>query len=126
MAINVNTVLTTLAGSPVSANSMIKPRLHFGNDILNRDEEGVYDGTFERIMTADLGFLYVSKADYQLDDSLFVGAVREFGTTFKKVMTGQEYTDLMVDGSLAEQWIISYLNGILGAGICTLVDPYTI
>ena len=126
MAININTTLTTEAGSPVLAGSMIKVKVGFGNDILNRDEEGVYDGTFEQLMIADLGFLYISKSAYQANPNLTIGQVQEFGSIYTKSMTLTEYNALMADGSLAEQWVVEYLNGILGAGVCTLVDPFTV
>ena len=126
MAININAILTAGSGIPIAANSMLKPRIQFGADILSRDENEVYDGTYTRVMISDLSWLYMSKGAYQQSESNIIGAVQEFGTQYTKVMTEQEYLDLMADGSLAEQWIISYLNGILGAGICTLVDPYTV
>ena len=126
MAININTTLTPQAGGTIPANSMLKPRLHFGNDILGRDENGNYDGTYKRVMTADLSFLYVSKAEYQANDSLYIGAIREFNSVFTKIMTEADYQALSANGLLAEQWIVEHLNSILGEGVCTLVDPYTV
>lgn len=123
MAININIALTTEAGTPILANSMMKPRLNFGADILERDEDGKYTGAYTRIMKADL-FLYSSKAVYQADDTNVIGDIKEFLTNYTKVISDKDYEALMADGSLAEQWIIDYLNDILGAGICTLVDPY--
>ena len=126
MAININTILTTEAGIPIPVNTMLKPKVSFGSDILNRDEDGDYDGTYVRIMKADLGWLYASKAAYQADEYNIIGIIQDFEPTYTKVMSEQDYTDLMADGSLAEQWILADLNDILGVGICTLVDPFTI
>jgi len=124
MALKLNKTLTTQSGLNVPVNNVITSALHFPFVIVNIDEDGNPDGTYARRITYDLRN-YASEADVRkAGDNFIQGGVIEFPAGYEKIMTEQEYADLLADGSLAEVWLQEYINGIMGAGTATIIDPY--
>jgi hypothetical protein len=124
MALKLNKTLSTQSGLTLPVNNVITSALHFPFVIVNVDEDGNPDGTYTRRITYDLRN-YVADADViKAGDNYVKGGVTEFPTGYEKVMTDQEYADLLADGSLAEVWLQEYIDGIMGAGTATIFDPY--
>jgi hypothetical protein len=124
MALKLNKTLKTVSGLTLPIDNVITSKLHFPFVIVDVDGEGNPDGTYTRMITYDLRN-YVSDAEVLLAGDNFVkGGVEEFPSGYEKIMTDQEYADLLADGSLAEVWLKDYIDSIMGANTCTIFDPY--
>lgn len=124
MALKLNKTLTTQSGLTLPVNNVITSATHFPFVIVNVGEDGNPDGTYTRRITYDLRN-YVSEADViKAGDNYVKGGVIEFPAGYEKIMTEAEYNALLANGALAEVWLKDYIDGIMGAGTCTIFDPY--
>lgn len=121
MAVEINIPLDTNSGLSLPVDNVVVSNIHFPKAIL-KIELGVLIVT--RMVTYDL-FNYISKAAIQALDGNVKGGVVEFSGGYEKVMTPAEYAAILADGTLAEVWLKDYLESILGAGTCTIIDPYS-
>jgi hypothetical protein len=121
MALKLNKTLSTNSGLTLPVNNVITSSLHSPFvDVV--DNEGVT--SYVRRLTYDLRN-YISDAEVILVGANYVkGGVVEFEGGYEKTLTDQEYADLLADGSLAEVWLKDYIDSIMGAGTCTIFDPY--
>jgi hypothetical protein len=121
MALKLNKTLSTKSGLTLPINNVVTSALHF--PFVNVVDNGG-STSYIRKITYDLRN-YISDAEVILVGDNFVkGGVIEFGGGYEKIMTDQEYADLLADGSLAEVWLKEYIDGIMGVGTCTIFEPY--
>lgn len=123
MALKISIALTAKSGYQLPVDNIIVTSVHFPKATLNVNEEGVWDGTVTRYITYDL-VSYVSTATLQSLDDFVQGGVKEFESGWMKIMTEQEYVDILSNGSLAEVWLKNYIEGLIGADTVTIFDPY--
>ena len=121
MGVLINTTLTSKSGLPIASGSVIKPKVTGGYDLLEHDENGEYTGNKTRRLIYQ-NDLYLSKVQFQKDPDHPIGEVEEFTTRWVRNVTDAEFAAFQADGSLAEQWLIDHLDGIFGAGTCSLVN----
>lgn len=122
MAILINTTLTIGSGIQIPAGAMVKPAVHFPEDRVWRDNENNLQ--YQRKITYDI-LIYQSKSEFQ-DLAKPIYGVNLIPYDWEKVMTNQEYLDLMANGLLAETWLKDQLNTWLGGNYCTIIDPYSV
>ena len=125
MAIFINTTLTK-DGLTIPAGSIIKPNTHFPADEWVQDELGEFTGEFIRKVSMDL-IHYTSKADFQAFKNS-IGECDQLPSHFIKVLDTDDYAALAGPNAFltVETWLKDYLNDLLGAGICSIIDPYAI
>lgn len=124
MALKLNKSLTTKGGLNVPTNNIVTSALHFPYVTVNIDENGNPNGTYTRRITYDLRN-YMSEAELiKNGDNYIQGGVAEFPSGYEKNMSDKEYTELLSNGALAEEWLKEYIDSIMGKGTCTIIDPY--
>ena len=122
MGSKINKKLTTKSGLKLPVNNVVISSIHFPKPTVSENEEG--DKVYTRIITYDL-FNYITIVEVKtVSDNYVNGGVVEFGGGYEKKMTDAEYNAILADGSLAEVWLKEYLDGILGADSCTIINPY--
>lgn len=124
MALKLNKELNTKSGLPLPVNNVITSQLYSPFVIVNVDEDGNPDGTYTRMLTYDLRNYKSETEVVKAGDNYVKGGVEEFPSGYQKILTNAEYEALLADGSLAEVWLKEYIDGIMGAGTCTIFDPY--
>lgn len=122
MAVKNSVTLTAESGLTIPADNIIVPTVRFPKATLNLDANGNWDGTITRVVEYDL-YVYLSVTSLQALDTFIQGGVKEFPSGYSKVMTPQEYADLLANGTLAEIWLKDYIQGVIG-GTSTIIDPY--
>lgn len=123
MGILINKVLTSTGNLPVAANNVVISNIHFPKASVLKAPPTL---EIQRIITYDL-FNYINVAAVQNDlqgNGYIMGGVKEFGAGYTRTMTPAEYAAILADGSLSEVWLKDYLESILGAGTCSVIDPY--
>lgn len=122
MGLQINKELTTKGGLKLPVNNVVISSIHFPKPTVSEEENG--DKIYTRRITYDLDN-YINVAEVQKDGDNYVsGGVIEFEGGYEKIMTDAEYAAILADGSLAEVWLKEYLDGILGADSCTIINPY--
>ena len=123
MALELNKNLKTKSGLSIPTGNIIIASLHFPKAHLSIEENG--DLKVVRIITYDM-FNYTSVEEVKNgeNDNYVQGGVQEFDSGYTKIMTPEEYEEILADGSLAEVWLKNYIDGIMGAGTCTIINPY--
>lgn len=124
MAIQINITLTK-AGVVIPAGSIIKPNTTFPDDIIEREDDGkgaIISKT--RIISMGLPH-FPSKESFQ-SSFLQLGTVDQFPSGFGRPITEQEFESLSGPNALliVEGWLKDWLEGYLGKGTCSIIDPY--
>ena len=121
MGLQINKELTTKGGLKLPIGNVVISSIHFPKPKVSLDEGGK---VYTRYITYDL-FNYISVDEVQtVTDNNVSGGVVEFNGGYEKIMTDAEYAAILADGTLAEVWLKEYLDGILGADSCTIINPY--
>lgn len=123
MGILINKVLTSTGNLPIAANNVVISNIHFPRATVISNDPTI---VVKRIITYDL-FNYISVNAVQQDltgNGYIMGGVKEFSSGYTREMTPAEYAAILADGSLAEVWLKDYLESILGAGTCSVINPY--
>jgi len=122
MGLKLNKELTTQSGLSIPVNNIVVSAIHFPTVKVGKDAEG--NKTYTRIITYDL-FNYATEAMARdLGDDYIKGGCIEFGGGYEKRMTDAEYAAILADGSISEVWLKEYIDDIMGAGTCAIIDPY--
>lgn len=125
MAILINTALTK-DGLDIPAGSMVKPNTHFPADEWVLDDTDQPTGEVLKRVTMDI-VLYTSKADFQAYKNS-IGSCDQLPAGYNKVLSVSDYSDLSGANAFltVETWLKDYLETILGAGTCSIIDPYQV
>lgn len=123
MGLQLNKTLTTQSGLTIPVDNVIISSISFPIASLSIDQAG--DLVVTRRICYTL-FNYISVAEIQKaeNDSYIKGGSIEIPAGYEKIMTPAEYAAILADGSLAEVWLKEYVDGIMGAGTATVIDPY--
>jgi hypothetical protein len=124
MAIQINVALTK-AGVPIPTGSMIKANTFFADDIIARDEEG-QGAITGKTRVLQMGFHHFpSRAAFQASP-LEIGQVDQFPNGYGEPISDVNWALLSGPNALlvVEGWLKDWLENYLGAGTCTIVDPY--
>lgn len=121
MAVKINIALTK-SGINIPTGTLIKPNTHFPPDVKLYDENGDFED-YEQFVTMDLP-IFASIAEYLKEGSLGLGMVDEFPPAFEKTITKAEAIQMMADGAIVEVWLKDWLESILGADTCEILNPY--
>lgn len=122
MAIQINVALTK-AGVAISAGSMIKANTFFADDIIARDEAGAITG---KTRVLQMGFHHFpSRAAFQASP-LEIGGVDQFPNGYGEPISDGNWALLSGPNALlvVEGWLKDWIESYLGAGTCTIIDPY--
>jgi hypothetical protein len=122
MAVKNTVAITMTSGLSIPADNVIVSKTHIWSEP-QYDEEGTYTGV-DRYIAYDI-IPYKTEGDVTTQGIQPVsGEMENVPSGWTKLMTAQEYTDLLADGSLAEVWLKDQFNIWLSGNAATVVDPY--
>jgi hypothetical protein len=122
MATKIN-VVTNKSGISIPAGVVVVASIHFPTGNLIANEEGVFDGNIDNVVTADLT-PFANKGVYQ--ESLgenSLGSIDEMPSAFYRTLTEGDYTALAGANALGvvRGWIKDFIEEKVG-GTCEIVD----
>ena len=124
MAIKNSVIIPMTSGMNLPANNVIISIVTFPQPQPIYDEDGVYTDAVQRVVNYSL-LPYITEAAVTTESDTWVeGSMVAFPDgAWSKEITPAEYTALLSDGSLAEQWLAAEIQSKVG-GTSTVIDPY--